>query len=140
MSSSPGHSSSDVGGKAPQQSAAFGVKQAFDVEAETIRRSHHLNEDGMRAAMEEAYEGAVWRYEAEIEHEATERVVAAQTALFRLSSGHDDYRVALDRAEYRRCIPRLPNWPIVHSPPDRGVPLPAVDRDNRWVYVSTADP
>jgi len=41
------------------------------------------------------------------------------------------------RDEYRRQIPRFPNWPIVYSPPDRGARMPAVDWDNRWTYVRT---
>ena len=41
------------------------------------------------------------------------------------------------RAEYRRQIPRFPNWPIRYTPADRGAPMPAVDWDNRWVFVRT---
>jgi hypothetical protein len=39
------------------------------------------------------------------------------------------------RPEQKRQIPRLPNWPIVYSPADRGAPMPAVDWTNRFTYV-----
>jgi hypothetical protein len=93
----------DSRGEALEPTAAHGVKQAFDVELEVIRNSHHLNEEGKQAAIAEAYVGAEKRYQEAIvreESEATERVVAAEDALFKLTSGHADYRAALDRAEY----------------------------------------
>ena len=97
------YSGSDAGGEGVEASAAFGVKQAFDAEVAAIRDSHHLNEEGKQAAIAEAYVGAEQRYNEAIERqesEATDRVVAAEQALFRMTSGHADYRAALDRAEY----------------------------------------
>src|SRR5215217_5775297 len=93
----------DAGAEGVEASAAFSVKQAFDAEVAAIRDSHHLNEEGKQAAIVEAYVGAEKRYNEAIERqesEATDRVVAAEQALFKLSSGHADYRAALDRAEY----------------------------------------
>jgi len=39
------------------------------------------------------------------------------------------------RREYRQRIPKLPNYPIVHDPPDAGAPLPEVDWNNRFTMV-----
>ena len=39
--------------------------------------------------------------------------------------------------EKRARIPRLPNFPIVYDPPDRGAPLPEINWDNRFVFVRT---
>jgi len=41
--------------------------------------------------------------------------------------------------EKRARIPKLPNSPIVHDPPDAGAPRPAVDWDNRWVFVKVGE-
>jgi hypothetical protein len=96
-------SAPDTGGEEVQNSAAFGIKQSFDSELEAIRNSHSLNEEGKVAAIAEAYVGAEKRYNAAIEQEeqeAAERVAAAEKDLFKLTTGHADYRAALDRAEY----------------------------------------
>jgi hypothetical protein len=106
MTESTGHTSgSAIGpdGKAVEASAAFGVKKSFEAEVEAIRQSHSLNDEGKQAAIEKAYTRAHNRYNEAIERqeaEATQRVVAAEEALFKISSGHADYRAALDRAEY----------------------------------------
>jgi len=96
-------SGGDSGGEGLEPTAALGVKQSFDAELEAIRNSHHLNEEGKQAAIVEAYAGAEKRYNEAIETQeraATGRVVAAEEALFKITSGHADYRAALDRAEY----------------------------------------
>ena len=43
------------------------------------------------------------------------------------------------RPEYRRRIPKLPNRPVVYSPPDKGAPLPEIDWNNRWVFVKVGE-
>lgn len=97
------YSGTDTGGEEVQNSAAFSVKQSFDAELAALRDSHTLNEEGKQAAIAEAYTRATERYNEAIEREereAADRVVAAEQALFKLTSGHADYRAALDRAEY----------------------------------------
>src|SRR5215212_10735800 len=85
------YSGSDAGGEGVEASAALSVKQALDAEVAAIRDSHTLNEEGKQAAIAEAYVGAEKRYHEAIEREeseATDRIVAAEQALFKLSSGH----------------------------------------------------
>jgi len=47
-------------------------------------------------------------------------------------------RTSPTRREKRARIPRLPNYPVVYDPPDRGAPLPAPS-DLRYEMVKVGE-